>query len=142
LDCSFNRIQFTSYLLPSDIVGASIINHQKQAFEFVPGPTFTNIVLADEINRTTPKTQSSLLEAMSEAQISLDNQTYLLSQPFMIVATLNPPGYHGIFLLPKSQLDRFLMRLRIGYQSPDEENLSFLGILLSYSSGTSTRSTK
>jgi MoxR-like ATPase len=121
LDCSFKRIQFTSDLLPSDIVGVSIFNRQKQAFEFMPGPIFANIVLADEINRTTPKTQSSLLEAMSEAQISVDNQTYPLRQPFMVIATQNPAEYHGTFPLPESQLDRFLMRLRIGYPSPDEE---------------------
>lgn len=121
LDCSFKRIQFTSDLLPSDIVGVSIFNRQKQAFEFMPGPIFANIVLADEINRTTPKTQSSLLEAMSEAQISVDNQTYPLSQPFMVIATQNPAEYHGTFPLPESQLDRFLMRLSIGYPSPDEE---------------------
>lgn len=121
LDCSFKRIQFTSDLLPSDIVGVSIFNRQKQAFEFMPGPIFANIVLADEINRTTPKTQSSLLEAMSEAQISVDNQTHPLSQPFMVIATQNPSEYHGTFPLPESQLDRFLMRLRIGYPSPEEE---------------------
>lgn len=121
LDCSFKRIQFTSDLLPSDIVGVSMFNRQKQTFEFMPGPIFANIVLADEINRTTPKTQSSLLEAMSEAQISVDNQTHLLQQPFMVIATQNPSEYHGTFPLPESQLDRFLMRLRIGYPSPDEE---------------------
>jgi MoxR-like ATPase len=121
LDCSFKRIQFTSDLLPSDIVGVSIFNRQQQAFEFVPGPIFANIVLADEINRTTPKTQSSLLEAMSEAQISVDNQTHPLKQPFMVIATQNPAEYHGTFPLPESQLDRFLMRLRIGYPSMEEE---------------------
>lgn len=121
LDCSFKRIQFTSDLLPSDIVGISVFNRQKQAFEFMPGPLFANIVLADEINRTTPKTQSSLLEAMSEAQISVDNHTYFLRQPFMVIATQNPAEYHGTFPLPESQLDRFLMRLRIGYPTPDEE---------------------
>ena len=121
LDCSFKRIQFTSDLLPSDIVGVSIFNRQLQAFEFVPGPIFANIVLADEINRTTPKTQSSLLEAMSEAQISVDNQTHPLKQPFMVIATQNPAEYHGTFPLPESQLDRFLMRLRIGYPSVEEE---------------------
>jgi MoxR-like ATPase len=121
LDCSFKRIQFTSDLLPSDIVGVSIFNRQQQAFEFVPGPLFANIVLADEINRTTPKTQSSLLEAMSEAQVSVDNQTHPLKQPFMVIATQNPAEYHGTFPLPESQLDRFLMRLRIGYPSVDEE---------------------
>jgi len=121
LDCSFKRIQFTSDLLPSDIVGISVFNRQKQAFEFMPGPIFANIVLADEINRTTPKTQSSLLEAMSEAQISVDNQTYPLNQPFMVIATQNPAEYHGTFPLPESQLDRFLMRVRIGYPAPEEE---------------------
>ncbi|MBA2486880.1 MAG: MoxR family ATPase [Nitrospira sp.] len=121
LDCSFKRIQFTSDLLPSDIVGISVFNRQKQAFEFIPGPLFANIVLADEINRTTPKTQSSLLEAMSEAQISVDNHTHPLSQPFMVIATQNPAEYHGTFPLPESQLDRFLMRLRIGYPTLDEE---------------------
>jgi MoxR-like ATPase len=119
LDCSFKRIQFTSDLLPSDIVGVSIFNRQQQAFEFVPGPIFANIVLADEINRTTPKTQSSLLEAMSEAQISVDNQTHPLKQPFMVIATQNPAEYHGTFPLPESQLDRFF--LRIGYPSVEEE---------------------
>jgi MoxR-like ATPase len=121
LDCSFKRIQFTSDLLPSDIVGISMFNRQKQEFEFMPGPIFANIVLADEINRTTPKTQSSLLEAMSEAQISVDNQTYPLSQPFMVIATQNPSEYHGTFPLPESQLDRFLMRVKIGYPEPAEE---------------------
>lgn len=121
LTCSFKRIQFTSDLLPSDIVGVSIFNRQKQGFEFMPGPVFANIVLADEINRTTPKTQSSLLEAMSEAQISVDNQTHQLQQPFMVIATQNPSEYHGTFPLPESQLDRFLMRLRIGYPSLEEE---------------------
>lgn len=119
IDCTFRRIQFTSDLLPSDIVGISIFNRQKQAFEFMPGPIFSNIVLADEINRTTPKTQSSLLEAMSEAQVSMDNLTHTLPQPFMVIATQNPAEHHGTFPLPESQLDRFLMRIRIGY--PDRE---------------------
>ncbi len=119
LDCSFHRIQFTSDLLPSDIVGVSIFNRQKQGFEFVQGPIFANIVLADEINRTTPKTQSSLLEAMNEAQVSMDSQTHTLPQPFMVIATQNPAEHHGTFPLPESQLDRFLMRIRIGY--PDAE---------------------
>lgn len=121
VDCSFKRIQFTSDLLPSDIVGVSIFNRQKQVFEFMPGPIFAHVVLADEINRTTPKTQSSLLEAMSEAQISVDNQTHPLSQPFMVIATQNPAESHGTFPLPESQLDRFLMRLTIGYPTPEEE---------------------
>jgi MoxR-like ATPase len=121
LDCSFKRIQFTSDLLPSDIVGISMFNRQKQEFEFIPGPIFANVVLADEINRTSPKTQSSLLEAMSEAQISVDNQTHPLDQPFMVIATQNPAEYHGTFPLPESQLDRFLMRLCIGYPTLEEE---------------------
>ncbi len=121
LDCSFKRIQFTSDLLPSDILGVSIFQQQKQVFEFMAGPIFANIVLADEINRTTPKTQSSLLEAMNEAQISVDSQTYPLPQPFMVIATQNPVEYHGTFPLPESQLDRFLMRIQIGYPDSNEE---------------------
>ncbi len=121
LDCSFRRIQFTSDLLPSDIVGISVFNRQKQGFEFMAGPIFANVVLADEINRTTPKTQSSLLEAMSEAQVSMDSQTYALPQPFMVIATQNPAEHHGTFPLPESQLDRFLMRIRIGYPDPEAE---------------------
>lgn len=121
LDCSFKRIQFTSDLLPSDILGVSVFNQQKQIFEFRPGPIFANIVLADEINRTTPKTQSSLLEAMNDAQVSVDSVTYPLPQPFMVIATQNPVEYHGTFPLPESQLDRFLMRIRIGYPEAAEE---------------------
>jgi MoxR-like ATPase len=118
LSCTFRRVQFTSDLLPSDIIGVTIFNQQTQAFEFKQGPLFANIVLADEINRTTPKTQSSLLEAMNETQVSVDNHTYPLPRPFMVVATQNPMEYHGTYPLPESQLDRFLMRIRIGY--PDE----------------------
>ncbi|MCH7566866.1 MAG: MoxR family ATPase [Nitrospirae bacterium] len=121
LDCSFKRIQFTSDLLPSDIVGVSVFHQQKQTFEFKPGPIFANIVLADEINRTTPKTQSSLLEAMNDAQVSVDSFTYPLPQPFMVIATQNPVEYHGTFPLPESQLDRFLLRIRIGYPDTEEE---------------------
>lgn len=121
LDCSFKRIQFTSDLLPSDILGVSIFHQQKQAFEFRPGPIFANIVLADEINRTTPKTQSSLLEAMNDGQVSVDSVTYTLPQPFMVIATQNPVEYHGTFPLPESQLDRFLMRIRVGYPDAAEE---------------------
>ncbi len=121
LGCSFKRIQFTSDLLPSDIVGVSIYNPLKQTFEFKPGPIFAHIVLADEINRTTPKTQSSLLEAMNDAQVSVDNRTHLLPQPFMVIATQNPWEYHGTFPLPESQLDRFLMRIRIGYPDGSDE---------------------
>jgi MoxR-like ATPase len=121
LDCSFKRIQFTSDLLPSDILGVSIFHQTKQAFEFKPGPIFANIVMADEINRTTPKTQSSLLEAMNDTQVSVDGQTYPLPQPFMVIATQNPVEHHGTFPLPESQLDRFLMRIQIGYPDQAEE---------------------
>jgi MoxR-like ATPase len=121
LDSSFRRIQFTSDLLPSDIIGVSVYNQQRQEFEFRPGPLFSNIILADEINRTTPKTQSSLLEAMNDAQVSVDSKTYPLPQPFMVVATQNPMEYQGTYPLPESQLDRFMMRLRIGYPSEADE---------------------
>ena len=121
LGCSFRRIQFTSDLLPSDILGVSVFHQQSQAFEFKPGPIFAHIVLADEINRTTPKTQSSLLEAMNDAQVSVDSQTYPLPHPFMVIATQNPWEHHGTFPLPESQLDRFLMRIRIGYPDLADE---------------------
>ncbi len=121
LGCSFRRIQFTSDLLPSDILGVSVFHQQTQAFEFKPGPIFAHVVLADEINRTTPKTQSSLLEAMNDAQVSVDSQTYPLPQPFMVIATQNPWEHHGTFPLPESQLDRFLMRIRIGYPDLADE---------------------
>ncbi|MBM4135041.1 MAG: MoxR family ATPase [Nitrospira sp.] len=121
LDCSFKRIQFTSDLLPSDILGVSIFNQSSQRFEFNPGPIFAHIVLADEINRTTPKTQSSLLEALNDAQITVDGQTHPLPQPFMVIATQNPMEHHGTFPLPESQLDRFLIRIRIGYPDVAEE---------------------
>jgi len=121
LDCSFRRIQFTSDLLPSDILGISIFNQASGIFEFKPGPVFANIVLADEINRTTPKTQSSLLEAMNDAQISVDSHTHRLPQPFMVIATQNPVEHHGTFPLPESQLDRFLMRIRVGYPDLADE---------------------
>jgi len=121
LGCSFRRIQFTSDLLPSDILGVSVFHQQKQVFEFKPGPIFAHIVLADEINRTTPKTQSSLLEAMNDAQVSVDSQTHALPRPFMVIATQNPWEYHGTFPLPESQLDRFLMRIRIGYPDLADE---------------------
>ncbi len=121
LDCSFQRIQFTSDLLPADIVGVSIYNQQQGEFEFKPGPIFANLVLADEINRTTPKTQSSLLEAMSEGRVTVDNRTWELPQPFMVLATQNPSEHHGTYPLPESQLDRFLMRISLGYPSIEEE---------------------
>ncbi len=120
-DCTFRRIQFTSDLLPSDILGVSVFNQAAQAFEFRRGPIFANVVLADEINRTTPKTQSALLEAMSEGKISVDNQTYPLPSPFMVVATQNPIEHHGTYPLPESQLDRFMLRIRMGYPEAEAE---------------------
>jgi MoxR-like ATPase len=121
LACSFQRIQFTSDLLPSDIVGISVFNQQTGEFEFKPGPIFAHVILADEINRTTPKTQSSLLEAMSEGRATIENQTYDLPRPFLVLATQNPVEHHGTYPLPESQLDRFLMRIRMGYPAVDEE---------------------
>lgn len=121
LDCTFQRIQFTSDLLPSDIVGVSIFNQPLAEFEFKPGPIFANIILADEINRTTPKTQSSLLEAMSEGRTTVDNRTHTLPRPFMVLATQNPVEHHGTYPLPESQLDRFMMSIRLGYPSLREE---------------------
>src|SRR2546428_7599068 len=122
IGAGFQRIQFTSDMLPSDVIGVSIWEPTKSEFVFKPGPLFTNIVLADEINRTTPKTQSSLLEAMNEAQVSLDHSTYPLPQPFMVLATQNPREHEGTYPLPESQLDRFLLRIRIGYPgAPDEK---------------------
>ena len=121
LDCSFQRIQFTSDLLPSDILGVSIFNQQISRFEFQPGPIFANVVLADEINRTTPKTQSSLLEAMAEGRVTIENRTYDLPRPFLVLATQNPIEHHGTYPLPESQLDRFLMRIRIGYPAIENE---------------------
>ncbi|RMG00788.1 MAG: MoxR family ATPase, partial [Nitrospirae bacterium] len=113
------RIQFTSDLLPSDITGVNVYNPETREFEFNQGPVFANIVLADEINRTNPKTQSALLEAMNERRVSIDRKTYPLPSPFMVIATQNPYEYHGTFPLPESQLDRFMLHLRIGY--PDRE---------------------
>ena len=114
-DCAFRRIQFTSDLLPSDILGVSIFNQSSQVFDFRKGPIFANVVLADEINRTTPKTQSALLEAMSEGKVSVDSNTHALPRPFMVIATQNPIEHHGTYPLPESQLDRFLMRIKMGY---------------------------
>jgi MoxR-like ATPase len=119
--CSFRRIQFTSDLLPSDILGVSIFNKAREEFEFRPGPIFANLILADEINRTTPKTQSCLLEAMNTAQVTIDKQTYSLPRPFLVLATQNPTEFHGTYPLPNSQMDRFLMRIRKGYPSPEAE---------------------
>jgi MoxR-like ATPase len=121
LDCSFQRIQFTSDLLPSDIVGVSVFNQHTGDFEFKPGPLFANVIVADEINRTTPKTQSSLLEAMAEGRATIESQTYDLPRPFLVLATQNPADHHGTYPLPESQLDRFLMRIRMGYPSRAEE---------------------
>ncbi|MBI2368996.1 MAG: MoxR family ATPase [Deltaproteobacteria bacterium] len=121
LRCSFRRIQFTSDLLPSDILGVSVYNQRTGEFEFHPGPLFANIVLADEINRTTPKTQSCLLQAMNDGQVSIDSMTYPLPVPFMVVATQNPMEFHGTYPLPESQMDRFTMRIRMGYPPPGEE---------------------
>jgi len=118
---SFQRIQFTSDLLPADILGTSVYDQQNARFEFRPGPVFANVVLADEINRTTPKTQSSLLEAMNDFQVSLDHHTYKLPEPFLVLATQNPLEHHGTHPLPESQMDRFLLRLRIGYPDGADE---------------------
>ena len=119
--CSFQRIQFTSDMLPSDVIGISVFNPVAQEFEFKPGPIFANIIVADEINRTTPKTQSALLEAMNEAQITVDNHTHPLPKPFLVLATQNPIEHHGTYPLPESQLDRFLMRIRMGYPARASE---------------------
>jgi MoxR-like ATPase len=121
LDCSFQRIQFTSDMLPSDVLGISIYSAIEQQFEFKRGPVFTNILLADEINRTTPKTQSALLEAMNEGQVTVDVNSFPLPQPFLVIATQNPVEHHGTYPLPESQLDRFLMRVHMGYPDGDAE---------------------
>jgi MoxR-like ATPase len=123
----FQRIQFTSDMLPSDILGVTVYQPDRGDFVFKPGPLFTNIVLADEINRTTPKTQSSLLEAMNEAQVSLDHSTFPLPKPFMVLATQNPLEYEGTHVLPESQLDRFLLRIRIGYPEAEDEKAILRG---------------
>jgi MoxR-like ATPase len=121
VDCSFHRLQFTSDMLPSDVLGVTIYNAHSQEFQFKPGPVFTNFLLADEINRGTPKTQSALLEAMNEVQVTIEGRPHVLEQPFMVVATQNPVEHHGTYPLPESQLDRFLMRIRIGYPERDAE---------------------
>ena len=125
--CTFNRIQFTPDMLPSDITGVSIFNPKTREFEFRPGPIMAQTVLADEINRATPKTQSALLEAMEEGQMTVDGVTYRLSNPFLIMATQNPIEYEGTFPLPEAQLDRFLIRIQMGYPQPQDE----LNILVS-----------
>src|SRR5690606_3252545 len=111
----FKRIQFTSDLLPTDVTGVSVYDDRERAFVFKPGPIFANVVLADEINRATPKTQSSLLEVMDHGKVSIDGHTYEVGPPFMVIATQNPVDYEGTFPLPESQMDRFLMRLQMGY---------------------------
>ncbi|HXZ41084.1 MAG TPA: MoxR family ATPase [Terriglobales bacterium] len=121
LDCNFQRVQFTSDMLPSDVLGISIYSAIEQQFEFKRGPVFTNVLLADEINRTTPKTQSALLEAMNEGQVTMDAHSYSLPQPFLVIATQNPVEHHGTYPLPESQLDRFLIRARMGYPDSDAE---------------------
>src|ERR1039457_1133641 len=121
MDVAFQRVQFTSDMLPSDVLGISIYSAAEQKFEFKRGPIFTNILLADEINRTTPKTQSALLEAMNENQVTVDGHSYQLPQPFLVIATQNPVEHHGTYPLPESQLDRFLMRVRMGYPDAQAE---------------------
>ena len=121
LGCSFRRIQFTPDLLPSDVTGLSIYNQKTQEFEFRPGPIMSQVVLADEINRATPKTQSSLLETMEERQATIDGITHAMPDPFLVIATQNPIEYEGTFALPEAQLDRFMLRLKIGYPKPMEE---------------------
>ena len=119
--CTFQRVQFTSDLLPSDVLGVSVYNPESREFEFRHGPIFANVVLADEINRTTPRTQSALLEAMNEAQVTVDGRSLPLPQPFLVIATQNPVEHHGTYPLPESQLDRFLMRIKMGYPSHEVE---------------------
>ena len=123
LGCSFRRIQFTPDLLPSDVTGLLIYNQKTQEFEFRPGPIMSQVVLADEINRATPKTQSSLLESMEERQATIDGTTYAMPDPFLVIATQNPIEYEGTFALPEAQLDRFMLRIRLGYPQPLEEVL-------------------
>ncbi len=123
LHCTFQRIQFTSDLLPSDVIGLSVYNQHTGVFEWKPGPVFANVVLADEINRTTPKTQSALLEAMAERHVTVEGVTHNLPSPFIVLATQNPIEHHGTYPLPESQLDRFMLRLRIGYPEPADEQM-------------------
>jgi MoxR-like ATPase len=121
IDCDFRRVQFTSDMLPSDVLGISVYSNSEERFEFKPGPIFTNILLADEINRTTPKTQSALLEAMNERQVTVEGHPHPLPNPFLVVATQNPVEHHGTYPLPESQLDRFLIRARMGYPEAGSE---------------------
>src|ERR1700722_2851283 len=115
VDGEFHRLQFTSDMLPSDVLGVTVYNNRTEEFEFKPGPVFTNFLLADEINRATPKTQSALIEAFNEQEVSVEGRTLPLPEPFMVIATQNPSGHQGTYPLPEPQLDRYLMRLRIGY---------------------------
>lgn len=124
----FARIQFTSDLLPGDLTGVSVFRRESERFEFVPGPLFTELLLADELNRGSPKTQSALLEAMAESQITVDGQTRVLEQPFFVIATQNPTEQAGTFVLPESQLDRFMMTLSVGYPDPAHERLLLAGV--------------
>jgi MoxR-like ATPase len=121
LDVDFQRVQFTADMLPSDVLGISMYSTIEQKFEFKRGPVFTNVLLADEINRTTPKTQSALLEAMNDQQVTVDRDSYPLPQPFLVIATQNPVEHHGTYPLPESQMDRFLMRLHMGYPAAESE---------------------
>src|SRR5689334_7386842 len=122
IDCKFTRIQLTPDLLPSDVLGVSVYDNQRQTFEFKPGPIFANIVLADEINRTTPRTQSALLEAMAEETVSVENETRPLARPFMLVATQNPFEFEGTYYLPENQLDRFIVKISLGYPERSSEH--------------------
>lgn len=121
MDCTYRRIQFTPDLMPSDLIGVSIYSKEQQKFVFHEGPIFTNVLLADEINRTSPKTQSSLLEAMEESQVTIDGKTLILEKPFLVIATENPIELQGTFPLPEAQLDRFMMRISLGYPTTNEE---------------------
>ena len=121
IDCKFSRLQLTPDMLPADVLGVTVYSQEREEFVFKHGPVFTNILLADEINRTTPRTQSALLEAMNEGQVSIDGQTHKLDPPFMVIATQNPFEFEGTYFLPESQLDRFLMRINLGYPSADDE---------------------
>jgi len=127
IDCDFRRVQFTSDMLPSDVLGISVYSTAEERFEFKRGPVFTNILLADEINRTTPKTQSALLEAMNERQVTVDGHPHILPNPFLVIATQNPIEHHGTYPLPESQLDRFLIRARMGYPEAGSEREILLG---------------
>ncbi|MBM4355163.1 MAG: MoxR family ATPase [Deltaproteobacteria bacterium] len=128
IDCRFGRIQFTSDMLPSDVIGTNVFHPSTGQFQFRAGPVFANVVLADEINRTSPRTQSALLEAMNERQVSVDGETHRLDDPFFVIATQNPKELHGTYPLPESQLDRFLLSLSIGYPDPAVESQVILGM--------------